>query len=80
MFSICSNVVLHIPLNRNYLDQFSGKDLISVAILKYYLDVTVLEHQEHSITISSEILMYIQLKRISSLKKQQCLHFFKNPI
>lgn len=57
MFSICFNVALYILLNRNYLDQFSGKGLIYIAIFKYYLNVTVLEHQELSITISLEILM-----------------------
>lgn len=55
MLSICFNVVLHIPLNRNYLDQFSEKDLIYIAILKYYLNVTVLEH--HYVSISWKMLM-----------------------
>lgn len=57
MFSIYFNVAMHTPLSRNYLDQFSGKDLIYIAIFKYYLNVTILEQQEHYITISWETLM-----------------------
>lgn len=52
MFSIYFNVAMHTPLSGNYLDQFSGKDLIYIAIFKYYLNVTILEQQEHYITIS----------------------------
>lgn len=52
MFSICFNVAVHTGLNRNYLDQLSGKDLIYIAIFKYYLNVTILEPQEHHTTIS----------------------------
>lgn len=57
MFSIYFNVAMHTPLSGNYLDQFSGKDLIYIAIFKYYLNVTILEQQEHYITISWETLM-----------------------
>lgn len=57
MFSMCFNVAVYTRLSRNYLHQFSGKDLIYIAIFKYYLNVTVLEQQEHYTTISWETLM-----------------------
>lgn len=57
MFSICLNVAVHTPLSKNYLDQFSGKYLIYIAIFTYYLNVSILEQQEHYIIISWETLM-----------------------
>lgn len=57
MFSMCFNVAVYTWLSRNYLHQFSGKDLIYIAIFKYYLNVTILEQKEHYTTISWETLM-----------------------